>query len=61
MAQYYLYITSVSSITRYLIVNNSQNMTREPRARAYCIKKILSNARASILHRSPVHPAEKLV
>ena len=44
MAQYYLYITPVSSNTKYLLVNNSQNITREARARA---RPVLSNARAS--------------
>jgi len=48
MAQYYLYITSVSSITRYLIVNNSQNMTREPRARVLHKKNPVQRAREHI-------------
>ena len=59
MAQYYLYITPVYSNTKYLLVNNSQNITREARARAYCLS-CPKRARAH-LHRSPVHPAQKLV
>ena len=59
MAQYYLYITPVSSNTKYLLVNNSQNITREARTRAYCLS-CPKRARAH-LHRSPVHPAQKLI